>query len=296
MGDGGGEGVRVLPDAQAGLVATLRPYQNFESVYQGFPGSIPIMFTVGGQILDGQAGKPDYSPFLLAGLPTPIGARVALWLPYSGDPSAGGSLLAEVYNWTLVWRIRNVADFRQTRTAFHYPKQGPGASNSVGPDAGPRFVIPAMYQSIVFSDPGPRRVGTAAGGPGVFMESACSRLTADHFQPPRLLDTLDFGRYNRPVLPSGATGVFEQGLVDSSLASGDVGLPAFLAVDVTAMGDDMLLACTKDATSGNASATWNFNSANADLPFSRIFGQGGTVPSVTPLTDIGIYVMTVMAP
>jgi hypothetical protein len=300
-GDGSGAAKRVLADAQASLIFTLRPYPNFEADYQGQFGQVPVMFTDQGEPRDPQAGKAGYSPNLVKGLSVPMGSRVLVWLPLSGEPTVFG--LSEIYNWTFIWRIRSVADFRLARMAYHYPKQGPGVVTTA-PDVspGPRFIIPASIQSVVYQDPGPIvSVPTPPpSGEPPLTQQAAARVVTECFQPQRVVGTFALtSSMLNPFVPGGATGIIEQGISDSfSSIFADHGLPIFMPVDVTALGDELLIACTKGTGNlvQNGSANWDFNTAAFDEPFSLFFGQDGTPAAQTPIPDLGVYVSVINAP
>jgi len=288
-----------LADAQASLIFTMRPYANFEADYQGASGQFPIMFTDQGEALDPQAGKPGYSPNLVKGLPVPMGARVMVWLPMSGTPTVSG--LAEIYNWLFIWRIRSTADFRLARMAYHYPKQGPGVTTTFPDvDFGPRFIIPSSMHGVVYQDPGPRVI--SPNGVGVpLTEQAAARVITECFQPQRIVGSFAGTKpMENPFVPGGDFGIIEQGISDSfSSILADQGLPIFMPVDVTALGDELLIACTKPSLNNfvqNVSADWDFNSTAVDEPFSILFGQDGTPATQAPVTDLGVYVSVINAP
>jgi hypothetical protein len=298
-GDGSGAAKRVLADAQASLIFTLRPYPNFEADYQGKSSTFPIMFTDRGEARDPQAGKFGYSPNLVRGLPVPMGARVLVWLPMSGEPGVSG--LPEVYNWTFIWRIRSVADFRQARMAYHYPKQGPGVVTTP-PDVspGPRFILPSSMHSVVYHDPGPRQNVFAGTGAPV-TETAAARMMAETFQPQRMLESFSSTvPLEAPFLPGSVRGIVEQGISDSFASSfADLGMPIFVPVDVTALGDELLIACWKPSNNlvqNTVPINWDFNSINVDSQFSILFGQGGTPATQAPVVDLGVYVSVINAP
>jgi hypothetical protein len=271
MVDGAGdEARRTLPEPQAGLTAVLQPYVGFTADYQGQAGTIPIMFTPGGRAArDPMAGKPGYDPNLVAGYSVPMSSRILVMMPNAYVfRDAGG--ISHLYNWYFIWRQRNVKDFRDSRLAFHYPKQAPGA--------GGNSVMPAMFQSVVYQDPGPKVVQTLSNG--VVASPAFHTVFVEAYVPQTNRSPASNFVMERPFLPGGARGVVEQGILPITT---DNGMPAFVAVDLTCLGDDLIIACTK-----NEIANWNFTAGNPDFGFQQLFAQSQP--------DIGIFVNPVISP
>src|SRR3990170_573964 len=112
----------MIVDPQFGIVRVLRPYQGFEAIYQGHPATgstaVPIMLSEAGIELDEEARNKvtGYDPELVRGLPVPLGARVVLWVPFIS------AILLEVgaspYVYMPIWRFRNTADFRRSKTPY----------------------------------------------------------------------------------------------------------------------------------------------------------------------------------
>lgn len=96
--------------------------------YDGAPGQIPIMFTEDGKALDPSAGKPGYSSSLLRGLPVPFGSRVLLWLPKLNQPCNDSTESSPQYQWQFMFRLRSLADFKATRSAYHLIGSEPSSS------------------------------------------------------------------------------------------------------------------------------------------------------------------------
>jgi hypothetical protein len=289
MTEGGDEATRVLPEAQAGLIQVLRPYTNFETSYQGQSGLLPLMFTPGGVALDKRAGQPGYSPNLVAGLSIAMASRLLIYLPH-------GNLFAwtdgvQLYNWWVIWRIRNARDWRISRIPFHYPKQGDGTAVIVpGPDPGPRVVIPAAWHPVIYQDPGPAIADTTT--------AAFQRINVEVYQPQNVQTSLfNNNTLPPPLNPNGAVGQIEQGVAGFFV---DSGLPSFQPVEVSAMGDELLIACTKELTvspPGPFGNAWGFADGEPDRVLSVLFGVGGATatPPTPPTPDVGVYVSTVSA-
>lgn len=275
MSGGTGSALPVLNDPQFGLTAILRPYVGFDSQlgpgtpgsYQGINGSIPIMFTEGGVALDAFAGKPGYSKELVKGLGVPFGARISVWLPIVGIFSE----VARAYAWFFIWRQRNVLDYRVQRIPFHYPKQGLGVPDTTPTDQPPeRIIIPAAAHSIIVNDLAP-----PAGFP------ASSGLRPELFIPGLLAEPS-----SAPQVPSGNSGVIQQGLLDPNVFA-NAAVPMFQTVEVQALGDELLIACTKPDA-----ANWDFSTLAQDAVFSLLFGANAAAIGgfTTPFVDIGVYV------
>lgn len=262
----------VLADPQFSIVRVLRPFANYEAVYDGASAITPIMVTEDGQALDQRAGQDGYDPNLVRGVETPLGSRVLLWLPITFyQTGADPPVFEGVYRWQILWRFRNTFDFRQDRKPYHFPRQGLGAPDSTLTPPAPRVVIPAANNTITYIQTEPA--------------SPIARVV----QNVRSED-LNFGSVNNsvPLTPSGAAGVIQQGVADPTLLAGARG-PLYQVHEVQALGDEMLLGVLRD----NAGATnWGFNEAglfpaNADVNLSRLFGAGD---------NVGVYVSVGAAP
>lgn len=251
----------VTADAQFGIAHILRPYTDFESVYEGQSAETPVMFTELGLETDELAGTAGYSARLMRGLPVSFGARIILAIP--GISSLGG----EFYRWTVVWRWRSVADHRRARGPYHYPKQGDGVPETPGPVA--RVIRPAIYESVVFNQAEP------AGG----------NLTVAHVRREDIDIRLDTNPL--PLLSDGATGYYQQGILDPGVYALAAPNPFFLSVDLTAKGDEMLIGAYRSVDNV---ATWTF--ATEDENFSNAFGNG----TGTEYPDIGVLVLQGSAP
>lgn len=263
-------------DAQFGISRILRPFTDFETDYQGQPvATTPIMFTEGGVALDPQAGETGYASNLIKGLSVAYGQRVGIWFPLVAGV-AGGVLpfSSYPYIYRLIWRQRNVFDFRQARIPYHFPQQVDGVPDGVNP----RVVIPACVETITYSEsPEP------SDGP------ATSNLRSDQ-------DRIVAASLSRPLVPGGGLGIAQQGVFDPAINPTTAGMPLFAFYDTNAKGDELLIACTRGAepypTGGSGGTQTNWDFAGADLNFSRMFGDG--FGQAYPA--IGIYINVGMAP
>jgi hypothetical protein len=273
----------VLNDPQFGLTAILRPYTGFDSqvpglvgAYQGTNGNgTPIMFTEGGVPFDVLAGSPGYSKRLLKGLSVPFGARVSIWFPQVLVNNLN-------YDWHILWRQRNVFDYRAARLAFHYPKQGLGVPDTTVGDQPPeRVIIPAALHTILINntDYSSKAVGQ-------------TRIQGEVFR------STDFGGIGQPLAPQvpgivapDPMAIIQQGLLPAPTGYG----PLYQTLELQALGDEMLIGATKTVNplAVGVSANWDFTDISNDLYFSFLFG---TAPPNAfgltggPFPDIGVYV------
>lgn len=252
----------VAADAQFTWASIIKPFPGFEAVYQGQSHAIPIAFP---GVRDPRAGTDGFSPNLLAGIKVPLGARLLIEIPVAVlAPNVA------FYDYTFVWRLRNVRDFRVDRTPFHFPRQSPGAPDSTVPPAQPRFVIPAATDVILYEQAEP-----AAFGNGVM------RVVKQVYR------IGDGGGAGDPLLPDGANGIYQQGVLDPATAGAQAaGDPIFQPIWCDVMGDELIV--TVNPVPTEPVGTWDF--AGVDLPFSNIYGTGNGAHPV--FRDIGIYVMT----
>lgn len=252
-----------LADPQFSIVRVLRPFAGFEAVYDGQAASIPINMTEGGQPLDARAGTPGYEANLIAGVATPLGSRVLLWLPNISFVEGGG---VGAYKWEILWRYRNTFDFRQDRRPYHYPKQGVGAPNTSGGGSQPRVVIPAANNTITYIQTEPAAAFDRAQG----------NVRAEDIR-------VGSNNLAAPLVPGGASGVIQQGVVDPAVLPGGV-LPLYEVHEIQALGDEMILAVYRDTATV---ANWTFSGANNDSLFAQLFAAGD---------DVGVYVSVGVSP
>lgn len=285
----------MMVDPQFSMARILRPYANFETDYQGQDGFIPIMLTEEGQPLDDLAGEPGYSPLLVRGMKVPLGARVLLWLPKVMylDETLGEIL---PYAYTFSWRLRNVFDYRETRTPFHFPSQAPGAPGVEGvpPVVAPRVVVPAANHSIIYNSAAPTSTDLAY--------APVQRLFVEQIGP--YAQT-----YLQPYLPGGVLlGELAQGVFPALPAfAQDAVMPEYQIFEMRAAGDELLVSIRKQlspASSASAGApAWDFTLlTGADYFLSVLLGNGAANldPQYTafsgPYPNAGVYVMVGVAP
>lgn len=255
-----------MPDPQFTKTIILRPYDGFTDDYTLSPTSAaerPIMLTEGGVCLDKQAGKPGYSDFLVRGIPVPMGARALLWIPRLHAEDAAPL----PYDWHIIWRLRSVYDYRQTRAPFHYPKQTLGA---LGPPPGsaPQVVIPAAYHSIVYNQTEP---AFTANQSQHLIQEQISLTVGDNFSGTNVGLPI-----NQDV--AGAAGTIQQGVYPGTGEAFDFlcRKPLYMVHEVMCAGDEMLIGITR---APGAQPNWDF--AGADRMMSILFDAANP--------DVGVY-------
>jgi len=263
----------VLMDGQWTMCRFLRPFPNFERVYQGQDGTIPIAFP-GELDLFAARGVAGYDPNLLAGITVPYGSRVTIWIPQT----IAGTTVNALYQYQIKWRLRNVRDFRagqaeaqitpvQNYSSYHLTTSGLGQpeSNPPSPTNG-RYFLPGATRTIAFEQAEP-----AAGASGVI------HLTGESLQP--TLDPI----WVQPLTPKGQNAVWQQGVyVGSSHAN--TGGPSYLTFTCDAEGDEMTILASK-IDPGESS--WDFTTADpGDLSFSNTYGNGNGQNLPSPFTSI----------
>lgn len=263
MGRGEGSSKFVAADAQFTNARVLKPFDDFEAIYQGKTGFTPISMP---GVRDPNAGTPGYSPNLVAGLSVPLGARILTWIPQPCN-------VFTTYRYYFVFRMRSLRDFRnpakgKPRGAYHIPLQRSGQPDTSSGTAEPRVQIPAAVKVIAFEQPEPTE----------FCSSGVIRIRREDLES-------QMNPGGLPFLADGSVGVFQQGILDpaSPVVGGIASQPIFLPFWFDAEGDDMIVVVEK-----SDNAAWDFG--GPDQVFSDIYGTGnGTHP---PLPGSGILVFT----
>lgn len=265
-------GRTVLADAQFGVARILRPWDGALSLtgpYQGASVSRQIMLTEvidppGGQPLDpfAQARQTGYDPALVKGIEVPVGSRVVLWLP----AIQFGGMTPGRYAWSIMWRLRNTYDYRNARIPYHYPKQGEGVADTTPGVAGPRVVIPAAYQSVIYNETPEPGSATARVNPNIRSEDV----------------TTGSSNLGLPFLPGGSEGHIQQGLANPAVNAA-APYPLYQVHEVQAVGDEMLISVYRDNSAGGS---WDF--ATTDQFLAQYLGSN--------FPDIGVYVLVGSAP
>ena len=262
----------VLADANFSLARILKPFANFEGVYQGQSTEIPIAFP---GILDEDAGEPGFSPDLIKGIAMPFGCRVCIWIPQT----IFGYVSPVRYTYQICWRLRNPQDYQNdvvrnrefgTQSTYSLPKQEVGVpADPTDPANTKRFVLPAAMQGLAYEQPEP--AGDLVNG----LVNVRGQLW-----------TTDGALWNAPLTPNGTTGVITQGIFPEILG-GDAGQgPVFFPLWFDAEGNEMIIfAQRRDIVMGQ---TWDFG--GADRAFSNTYGTDDGARA--PLDTVGIYVFT----
>lgn len=234
------------------------------------------MLSERGRALDelAEEGTYGYDPRLVRGLKVPVGARILLWVPNIFASPGLPDLYPYIY--TVMWRFRNVFDFRQKRLPYHYPKQGEGVPEFLV-NAGPRVVIPAATQSVIYNQP--------EGGAGPTLSFATQNLHSEQ---------IAFGglAVGNPINPDGSVGAIQQGVLPPS-ASNSHTRPLYSPHEIQGVGDELLIGVTRAAVDDNTE--WAFGDDEFDENFSRFYGRG-LDGSGGPFPDIGVYVSCGTAP
>ena len=301
----------VLADAQFTVASVLRPFDGFEARYQGHSIFTPIVFP---GTLDDDAGKPGFSPYLLKGLPVPMGAKMALWFPAVVGAAEGIPVFD--YRYVLIWRLRNVGDFQRRRLPYHLSKESVGAPDSyLAPSSPDRFVLPAATETVVYQQPEPALPSPpipgliTAQGPSqgnlrtevidVPSDLAEALVTAGlPLLPPNAAPNFANAFPLPPTAPPPPNGVnplgaFQQGIIDPSV-SNLAPYSMFRPYYTVAKGDELMIACYRNntLTSAPGSDKWDFSSYDAQ--FSNLYGTNAFPPSPQtshkPFPDLGIYV------
>lgn len=268
-------------DAQFSVATVLKPYVGFEADYQGESCRRPIMFPGG---LSPNAGKPGYASNLIAGVPVPYGSKVSLWVPTiyrngATEPEQPPDLQVIPYRFQFIWRLKNLQDYRMGigDSAYHFPKQSPGATGQV--------VVPAGQKVIIYE-----------GSPQTFSQSLTapnSQFSGEYFATQQaVLERIEFESTTPlpPFIPGGADGAYQQGV--AALSGVDVNeTVSFNCIQMDAEGDELLIAMDRLGGEGEVSGetTWNFtDNSSVDFAVSVFFGAG----SGTTIRDLGIYLLT----
>lgn len=245
----------VTADAQFGIENVLRPFEDFEDVYQGENVNRLIMFTkpkvlsgAWSNAYDELAGTTGYRTNFVRGLRVPYGARVIVKIPMVHTQQ--DTDVATGYHWVLWWRSRTLYDYRNIRMPWHFPTQSPFEAEPVG-----TFIpTPVVRNSIVYNQ----------------VESGYLQQV-QHIKPDEVMQIYnnDIGLDN-PLMPTGDEGIIEQpGYVVSSEGAG---MPNFASIEVSAIGDELLVGMYRSDLDG-AYPTWDFADGQIDERVALAFGK-----------------------
>lgn len=285
--------------AQFGNAFILRPYAGFATDNQDRTNA--IQFSPAGTKLDGSAGSTGYSPVLVNGIKAPIGARLLLWIP-TVQPTYDAEA-PTFYTYALVWRLRNLFDFRKSRKPFHFVARGEGAPNygpNPDPIAEPRIVIPAAFETIIYQPEQPA-LDVQPTDPISWAVSQAFRsdlITSRNgsgapngFPDQQLLPVYDTTNPDMPVLGQISQGVLPSQTVQSNYTGY---LPSFLVYDTICKGDDLVVLVYKNNTAvPEAPGAWDFDVDGVDYAFNQLFGSTPPIPGQPEAEkpQVGIYAM-----
>lgn len=248
----------ILADAQFSVARIFKPFDGFEDVYQDVDGRTPIALP---GTLDPDADKQGFDSNLISGIPVPYGARLSLWIPTLFRIESGIGIISSEYEYRFVWRLRNLRDFRENKSAYHFPRQSRGEDDE--------FVIPSakkvtMYESSKLID----RIGNNAAAEAT---QCISDISSDVFVPKALQPT-------PPLSPRGEDAALQQGL-GAAATNTEV---TFNSVQIDCEGDELIICIYKPEASGD----WDFE--GDDKAFTDFYGIG----SGKNLPDLGVYVFS----
>lgn len=250
----------VQSDAQMSMLQSIRPIPNFESVYQGQAGTVPIAFP---GTLDPDAGKPGFSSTLLAGIPVPLGTRLYVQIPMVIDAYTS----VPDYGYQFLWRIRNQQAFVAAITSgrqvggFHLPSEQPGRKE-IQSSSNNLFFIPGASDVEIFEQ----------AEPGGF--SPAQLNVRQQIYVPKLADS-----WVQPLTTDGDAAVWQQGAYQFSSAVNCSG-PTWFPLWLDSGGDELLILVYKT----NSGVAWDF--AGVDKGFSNTYGNNDGGLPLNP--NIGI--------
>lgn len=252
----------VLSDAQMSMFQVLKPVENFEALYQGVSGTVPIAFPGG---LDPDAGKEGFDRALLAGLSVPLGARLLVQIPMTialYTPVAG-------YAYQFIWRTRDqqtlasASESGREVAAYHLPAIEPGRKEIQTVATSSRIFIPGASDVEVFEQADP-------------VSGAAVLTVRQQRYVPEIITS-----WVQPLTPSGTPGVWQQGTYQFS-SNVECSGPSWLPLWFDASGDEMMILAYKL----DSATPWNFNTV--DLAFSNTYGTNASALPNNP--NIGIIV------
>lgn len=242
------EAQTVLADSQYGTQTVFRPQEGFSTLYQGqncrrplylFP-SVPGSGKV--ETVDplSKDGTPGYAANLTRGLSVPMGSRCLLWFP---SPFYQDGETRKGYEYVLLWRLRNLFDYRNDRRPYHVPTtkgQKDTASNQT------LVAIPTAVEAITYKQDEP------SGDQRDFSQI--------HMRPSSISSA------TTPVaghlLAGGTLGPVQQGIMDPALSGAALAQAAsFLPYETTCKGDELLIGIRRSGGPGS----WDFEQGGDDV-------------------------------
>lgn len=257
MSNGVGDSVVALATPEFSIKRILRPFKNFEDIYQGQSASRPICFCERNQPYDpiAKRGTPGYDPNLVYGVPGNMGTRCSIEFPMVYWNTETANFLR--YKFCLSWRLRNTRDHNtnpEQRVPFHIAKSGAGVPETLPPNPGARVPIYGIRETAVYAQAEPT---TVYGESVVAIRPVIIEPANDTLLP--------------PFMPDGARAVIQQGIRPSDVSGRHV-MPYYLNYETQAIGDDLVISVTRDNPRG--AGDWAFAKGEADHQFSVMFGKG----------------------
>lgn len=260
---------------QYGMAKVVRPDLTALSLrYQGKASSIPIAWpgvkdTLSDDVLT--AGQTN----IVAGTPTPLGSKVFVWIPQflRWTSEVRGSMELVPYAWRFVWRLRNPEYYTkmqqkgQQTAGYHFP--------SVRKLSGYVTIPSAVDAGIYVGQTGTPPFDAAS----VQQLSQVVEKVENWYQPRATVlgNTFSIGGADRRPLDSlGAPLYLEQG--STLTAYNQIMIAGWNIVELTALGDDLVILQSADDTSG----TWDFTDVYKD----QVMYQ-----TLTDNPDFGVYVL-----
>jgi hypothetical protein len=266
----GPSSVSAAIDAQFGLIRVLLPFPDFENVYQGQAGNVPIAFPGDRSLMVGQGG---YDPNLARAFPVPFGSRIAVSLPICENDQG------EVtdYRYGFIFRDRSVGDFRRqsvrfARQPYHYWRQGFGTSDTTPAVTRQLYPIASRHHALGYEQTEP------GAAPWYAQLDVYPEWVVPH------------GIIPGPLLPDGVAATISQGIYDPTHVP-DARRVMRAAFWLDAGGDELIILVTKVPDEEGEFAAWNFDTT--DAAFSNIYGRGGhAAPAHNVAEDGGIHINT----
>jgi len=256
----------MLIDSQFELMRVLQPFRNFESIYQGQDGDVPLAFPGD---LDTRAGEPGYQVTLGAGVPMPAkGTRLKIWFPQIINNTGEGFTTTYDYAFELKWRLRNYSEY-----------VGDASSNT--PEAATPFSIkgrpfgyPVSSSDRVFLPGGADVLLYELAEPGVAGDPGNINIRTQRYRPMITTATL-------PLTSSGANLVWQQGVYQNGGTSAEAAGVSYSVLDVETQADELAIWVYKI----DPDEDWDFT--GPDEPFSYTFGNNnGARTTVNPFSGI----------
>jgi len=282
-----------MVDAQFTVAHVLKPFPDFEDVYQGESPDIPIMFhpedpfTRQIEPLDPQSEDTGYDDQLLRYVGVPMGSRVLVWIPHALGVD-GNTVVQSNYRYYFFWRIRNLAAMRAAalsgrETKPYHSRTYPGRQDNSSGAAVDQFLIPAATRSVVIGQAEP--AGSLEQNNNLRRENIV------------LVDTSL--QKVLPYLPDGTNGHHQQGVLDpNAMPVGSEALPfipRWIPFWMDAEGDEFAMAAVRADAFDQGADNWNFDAAD-DAGFSSVYGRNQSATVQENPAGMGIYVFTGTAP